>query len=115
MPVDRVIHAGGRVFEVGGQRAGRRADAEEVVHVDGAALGLRHPLRDERNRGDAAGAGEGRHAGAVAPDPGFEREGRRRRAAAPVRTSTYALVPPSWIAVLAGSGRDGHATVSSAA
>ncbi len=67
--VDRVIPACGRVFEVGRQPPGRRADAQEVIHVDGAALDFRHPLGDERNRRDAAGAGEGRHARAVAPDP----------------------------------------------
>ena len=33
---------------------------------------LRHPLRDERNRGHATGAGERRHARAVAAEPGLD-------------------------------------------
>ena len=52
----------------------RLADAEEVVHVDGAALGLGHPLGDQRNGDDAVRARVGGDAGAVAPEPGLEGE-----------------------------------------
>ena len=77
-------HAGGWMIEAG-SGAGRpflevrrehvaRVDAEEVVHVDVAAVALRTSLGHQRHGGHTAGAGAGRHAGAVAPEPRFERE-----------------------------------------
>ena len=72
---NRMIPARGRILEVRDQHAVGLADAEEVVHVLVVdVVDLRHPLGDERNRGDAARAREGGDAGAVAAEPRLERE-----------------------------------------
>ena len=62
-------------LEVGDENAIGGADAEEVVHVDVAALGLRPAFRDQRDRvGNAAVAGVGTDAGALLLEPGLDRE-----------------------------------------
>ena len=93
---DRVVEPGGGVLEVGHQHAARGIDAQEAVGVDvERRFGLaERPLVDERDgAGDAAGAGGRADAGAVAPEPGLEREAghaERRRAVPKV---TWSLVP----------------------
>src|SRR6266542_2107566 len=65
----------GAFLEVGDKDAVRCADAQEVVHVDVAALGLGAAFRQKRDRvGDSATAGTGPGTGPLAPEPGLECE-----------------------------------------
>ena len=84
-----MIQPGRHVLEVGNQDVPGAVDSEEVVHVDIAAVGLRHAFRHQRDRRDAAGAGAHRHAGAFASEPGLDRE--RRRAEARRRSERHSL------------------------
>src|SRR5437773_2581143 len=68
-------------FEVPNEHAVRGADAQEVIHVDIAALGLGPPLRQKRDGvGDAAGACGRTRARARSHEPGLEREGAGAKA-----------------------------------
>ena len=69
-----VISAGCSIFEVRGELATR--NAEKVVHIDVAALGLCSALRHQRDRRgrvlQAAGACAGRDAAACPVEPGLQ-------------------------------------------
>ena len=76
---DRMVAAADRVLEVGGQHAGRALDAEEVVHVDVAALGFAAPFREQRYGGDAPVPRRRRRCRGRPHEPQLEGEGRRAK------------------------------------
>jgi hypothetical protein len=74
----RVVPAIGPILEVGDEHAARRIDAEEIIHVGVAVVGLGDPLGDD---GDSlqqpVGARVDACPASLTPDPGFEGEDLR--------------------------------------